>query len=246
MYYFVSDIHLGGGTPEQAKITEHRFNAWIDSVAEDAKAIFMCGDLFDFWFEYKRVIPKGFVRTLGRLTALADKGVRIVLVVGNHDLWVRDYFEVECGWEVYSTPQIFDIAGRTVYVAHGDNLNIKQDKMLQLMNSGFRSKCIRAIFSALIHPNLALKFGQWWSHSSRKGHKNDNPEGLYKFRDSILEHCATVHTSTPCDLYIFGHLHILSEHDIEGGAKAIFINDWSTTPHYIVLSDEGTLKIEKV
>ncbi len=168
MNYFVSDIHLGGGTKEQSKSAESRFCEWLDSVADNATGIFICGDLFDFWFEYKRVAPKGFVRTLGRLATLTDRGVRVVLVVGNHDLWVRDYFEQECGVEVYTTPHIFEIEGCRVYIAHGDNLNIKKSPLLRFMNSGFRSKWLRVLFSSLLHPDLALKIVQWWSRSSRK------------------------------------------------------------------------------
>ncbi len=246
MYYFVSDIHLGGGTPQEAQLAEVRFNKWLDSVAESAKGIFICGDLFDFWFEYKRVVPKGFVRTLGRLTAFADRGVRVVLVVGNHDLWVRDYFEQECGMEVYTTAQMFDVAGQRVYVAHGDNLNVKKAPLLRLMNSGFRSKLVRTLFSSLIHPDLALKIGQWWSRSSRAKHKSEDIEGIERYVASLVEYASRIHSATPANYYIFGHLHTVSRTKIEDGAEVIFINDWSKNPHCAVMNDSGRVSIEEM
>ena len=95
MYYFASDIHLGAGGPAAARAVEKRFVAWLDEVSRDADAVFILGDLFDFWFEYKRVVPKGFVRVLGKLCELTDRGIRVVFMTGNHDMWVRDYFEAE-------------------------------------------------------------------------------------------------------------------------------------------------------
>ena len=100
MIYFASDIHLGAGGRDATRRIERRFDAWLDRVADDAEAIFLLGDLFDFWFEYREVAPRGFVRTLGRLAALTDRGVRVVLLTGNHDMWVRDYLSAECGLEV--------------------------------------------------------------------------------------------------------------------------------------------------
>ncbi|MFR9594022.1 MAG: UDP-2,3-diacylglucosamine diphosphatase, partial [Rikenellaceae bacterium] len=144
-----------------------------------------------------------------------------------------------------TTPHIFDIGGKKVYIAHGDNLDIKKSKVVQFMNSGFRSKWIRAIFSTLVHPDWALKFGQWWSHSSRKGHK-DNIDRIHKYRDAIIEYSTQLQATTPCDTYIYGHLHLLSKHTIAGGTEVIFINDWSNNPHYATMSEEGDIKIEKV
>ena len=106
MYYFASDILLGAGGPAAARAVEKRFVAWLDEVSRDADAVLILGDLFDFWFEYKRVVPKGFVRVLGKLCELTDRGIRVVFMTGNHDMWVRDYFEAECGVEVYTSPRI--------------------------------------------------------------------------------------------------------------------------------------------
>ena len=104
MIYFASDIHLGAGDPATARCTERRFTAWLDAVSRDAEAIYLLGDLFDFWFEYRRVVPQGFVRTLGKLAELTDRGVRVVFFTGNHDMWVGDYLHRECGVEIHTEP----------------------------------------------------------------------------------------------------------------------------------------------
>ncbi len=246
MYYFVADVHLGGGTPQDAKLTEQRFVRWLDCVSADAQGIFICGDLFDFWFEYKRVAPKGFVRTLGRLAQLTDRGVRVVLMAGNHDQWVRDYLQQECGIEVYTSPRCFDIAGEVVYLAHGDNINIKRDPLLKLMNSGFRSKWLRTLFSTLIHPDLALKFGQWWSRSSRAKHTKNNHKGQDLCVETLVEHASNIHATHGAKYYIFGHVHTLVERQIEGGAKVIIVDDWSQNPHYAEMDKEGNITIKEV
>ena len=147
MYYFASDIHLGAGDEHSARAVERRFVAWLDKVSGDAEAIFLVGDIFDFWFEYRRVVPKGFVRTLGKLAELTDRGVRVVFFTGNHDMWVGDYLTRECGMEVYTSPQVMTLAGKKVFIAHGDNMNIDGQPMLKLLNRIFRSRTLKWLFS---------------------------------------------------------------------------------------------------
>ncbi len=246
MYYFVSDIHLGGYVPPGARGAEKLFVEWLESVADKATAIFINGDMFDFWFEYRRVVPKGFVRTLSCLSQLSRRGVRVVFMTGNHDQWVREYLSEECGLEVYTTPQIFDIAGRRVYVAHGDNLNIKRGVMLKFMNWCFHSSFIRAIFSTLIHPDLTMKFGQWWSQSSRKKHDKSGNKGRDIALSYLMEHVANLESTTPCDYYMFGHLHFCLDKKLESGARVIFTNDWSDEPHCAVMDSTGNIRLERV
>ena len=131
MYYFASDIHLGAGGEAFAQQTERRFVRWLDDAAQDAEAIFLVGDVFDFWFEYRGVVPKGFVRTLGKLAELTDRGIRVVFFTGNHDMWVGDYLARECGVEIYTSPQQFCLNGKNVFIAHGDNMKIDGQPMLK-------------------------------------------------------------------------------------------------------------------
>ncbi len=246
MYYFVSDIHLGGGAPHEAKAAEELFVGWLESVKEHATGIFICGDLFDFWYEYKRVVPKGFVRTLAKLAELTSRGIRVVFMAGNHDQWVRDYLSVECGVEIYTTPQRFTLEGKQLYVAHGDNLNVKGDPLLKIMNSAFRSKFVRWAFSSLIHPDLALKFGLSWSYSSRKRHSRCEHKGREKALEMLIEHATNIHTTEAADYYIFGHLHTTLNYTGQRGERVIITNDWSETPHCAVLDEEGRITLEEI
>ena len=161
MIYFASDIHLGAGDPATARCTERRFTAWLDAVSRDAEAIYLLGDLFDFWFEYRRVVPQGFVRTLGKLAELTDRGVRVVFFTGNHDMWVGDYLHRECGVEIHTEPQVVTLAGKRLFLAHGDNINVGHLPWLCFMNRVFRSRPLRWLFSWGVHPDWAVKFGRW-------------------------------------------------------------------------------------
>ncbi len=258
MYYFVSDIHLGAGCGNErceAREVERRFVAWLHNVGSEAQGIFLCGDVFDFWFEYQRVVPKGFVRVLGEIASLTDRGVRVVFMAGNHDMWLSNYLSEECGVEIYTSPRIFSLNGRKVHVAHGDNLNVRGDVVLQMMNSMFRSQIVRNLFSALVHPDLAIRFGQWWSNSSRGKHSHmegqNTIDGL-GVRD-LLEYAAQQQRREPCDYYIYGHLHQIYSHRVEashgaGGYEVLFMNNWSEgqTPHYVILDEEGVAEIKRV
>ena len=152
MIYFASDIHLGAGDPATARCTERRFTAWLDAVSRDAEAIYLLGDLFDFWFEYRRVVPQGFVRTLGKLAELTDRGVRVVFFTGNHDMWVGDYLHRECGVEIHTEPQVVTLAGKRLFLAHGDNINVGHLPWLCFMNRVFRSRPLRWLFRGACIP----------------------------------------------------------------------------------------------
>ncbi|MFI3281456.1 MAG: UDP-2,3-diacylglucosamine diphosphatase [Rikenellaceae bacterium] len=245
MYYFASDIHLGAGSVAEQRATERLFVEWLERVSADATAIFLCGDIFDFWFEYQRVVPRGFVRTLSKISELTERGVKVLFMAGNHDMWVRDYLTVECGVEIYTAPTTFTLGAKKVHVAHGDNLNIKGNFKLKLMNSFFRSKLARALFSTLVHPDLALKFGQWWSASSRKKHSVETPELRYRLLSYLRDYAVDHHQEHHDDIYIFGHLHYVEAYDKEQ-PQIFFMNDWSSDPHYLALSEDGKAELRRV
>lgn len=243
MYYFASDIHLGAGGDAQAKQTERRFVGWLDDVARDAEAIFLVGDVFDFWFEYRGVVPKGFVRTLGKLAELTDRGVRVVFFTGNHDMWVGEYLARECGIEIYTSPQQFCLNGRHVFVAHGDNMNIDGQPMLKFLNTVFRSRTLRWLFSWLVHPDLAMRFGHWWSGKSRKSH---NAAGGFdaSLTEPLIEYARRYAATHEVDHFVFGHMHFPRDFR-EGGLHVVNLGCWEKRPAYAVLdaSGEMTLKI---
>ncbi len=241
MIYFVSDIHLGAGSREQAQRTERAFCRWLDMVAADATHLYLLGDIFDFWFEYRRVVPTGFVRVLGRLAELTDRGVRVTLYTGNHDMWCYDYFERECGIEVVKSPRVECIAGKRLHLAHGDNMNIRGNLLLKLMNATFRSRVARWLFSWLVHPDLSLKFGHWWSGKSRKSH---GTEPIAADRLDFLVDYARQHHNESGDVaaYIFGHMHLAHRHTEASGLDVLFMSDWSgDSATYIELDEHGVL-----
>ncbi len=247
MYYFVSDIHLGSGGGEESRRVERRFVEWLDRVSQDAEAIFLCGDIFDMWFEYRRVVPKGFVRTLGAISRATDRGVRVVYMVGNHDMWMSGYLQEECGVELYKSPQVFDLGGVKVHVAHGDNLRVVGDWRLKLVNKIFRSRAIQSLTRLFVHPDLLLKFGQWWSSSSRKRHCAQPSDNTIEARGvaDLLHYSAERQSKTPCDLYVYGHLHQKIEYQGDG-YRVVFMNDWAGDPHYVELSGSGEATLKSV
>ena len=242
MYYFASDVHLGAGDELTSRRTEQRFVAWLDMVAKDAEEIFLVGDIFDFWFEYNYVIPKGFVRALGKLAELADKGVKITFITGNHDMWAKDYLERECGIKTFFAPQTVELAGKRLFVAHGDNMNIKNQPVLRLMNATFRSRIARVLFSWLVHPDLALKFGKWWSGKSRKSHSMETL--TEKSLDFLIDYARGYKAENPTtDYIIFGHMHYpydLSQEQL----RVLFLGCWEGDATYAALDSEGNIELK--
>ena len=222
-----------------ARRVESRFVEWLDSVAVDAEVIYLLGDIFDFWYEYRRVVPKGFVRTLAKLAEITSRGVRVVFLTGNHDMWVRDYLTDECGVEVYTKPIIEQVAGKRLFLAHGDNMMIDGQPMLKLMNGLFRSNVARVLFSWLIHPDLALKFGHWWSGKSRKSHGGEILESV---NDALCDYAAKLCATEGVDACVFGHTH-KSELRQCGQADVLFLSEWEHRPTYGVMDAAGEIKL---
>ena len=244
MYYFASDMHLGHGDAPSARRREEMLVRWLEQAATDATAIYLLGDVFDFWYEWQEVIPAGHVRLLGKLAELSDRGIEVHLFTGNHDMWQHGYLERECGVRLHYTPEQTLLAGRRVWIGHGDNLNIKGEPMLQLMNSIFRSKVIRALFSWIVHPDLSMRFGKWWSGSSRKSHgAAPAPEVANK---SLVEYATQHPHASEIDLFIFGHTPAAAEYK-SPHSLIYFLGEWigSDTPTYGVLDNEGNFSLKQ-
>ena len=244
MHYFASDIHLGAGSESEARATEQRFVAWLDRVAEDAETVVLAGDIFDFWFEYREVVPKGFVRTLGKIAELTDRGIRVLFFTGNHDMWVGDYLERECGVEVHTAPTVVTLGGKRIFVAHGDNMNIDGQWVLQAMNGMFRSKALRWLFSWFVHPDWALRFGHWWSGHSRKQHALHDAltESL---TEPLIDYARTYAKTHEVDDFLFGHMHYARDYR-EEGLHVLSLGAWDCYPTYAVLDEAGNLTLKKL
>lgn len=244
MYYFVSDIHLGSGTAEESRRRERLFCDWLERVSGDAEAVFIVGDLFDFWWEYRRVVPKGFVRTLGKLAELTDRGVEVHFFTGNHDMWQHDYLTRECGVEVHFDREVFTLSGKRVSIVHGDAICAQSiGGVTRIMDSLFRSRFSRWSFQHLVHPDAALRFGQRWSQGSRKSRLVVNE---FAGTDDPMVRWVMSLPTNDADYYIFGHNHCAEDLYLPDGRRALFLGQWFSDPVYAALSPQGDLTLKPV
>lgn len=244
MYYFASDTHLGHGEQTKSRERERMFVEWLESVSHDAKEIFLLGDIFDFWYEYKRVVPKGFIRTLSTLATLSERGIKIHFFAGNHDMWLGNYLAEECGVIVHTSAEIVMLGNKRVYLAHGDEIYAKYLCGAKIINAIFRCGWVRWLFSRIVHPDLALKFGHWWSGHSRKS-KAIAAEFLGE-DDFMVREARKITKEKNIDYFIFGHNHCAEDYSAEG-IRALFLGHWlGEEPVYAVLNEEGKLELKKV
>ncbi|WP_405610753.1 UDP-2,3-diacylglucosamine diphosphatase [Polaribacter sp. Asnod1-A03] len=222
--YFASDQHLGAPTTEASFPREKKFVAWLDEVKKDAEAIFLLGDLFDFWFEYKTVVPKGFVRVLGKLAEIKDSGIPIYFFIGNHDLWMNDYFEKELNIPVYHKPQEFLINNKKFLIGHGDGLG-PGDKGYKRMKKVFTFPLFKWMFKWL-HPDLGVKLGQYMSVKNKMISGDEDAKFLGEENEWLVLYCKRKLTKKHYDYFIFGHRHLPMEIDLQENSKYINLGDW--------------------
>lgn len=222
--YFASDNHLGAPTQEISLPREKKFVAWLDSIKHDASAIFLLGDLFDFWFEYKKVIPKGFTRTLGKLAELSDAGIPIYYFVGNHDLWMNGYFEEELNIPVYHKPKDFEINGKAFFIGHGDGLG-PGDKGYKRMKKVFTNSFSKWLFRWL-HPDLGVKLAQYMSVKNKLISGEEDAKFLGEENEWLSIYAKKKLTEKHRDYFVFGHRHLPLEISLENNSKYINLGDW--------------------
>jgi UDP-2,3-diacylglucosamine hydrolase len=233
--YFISDVHLGAPALANNRERELLFARWLDFIRDDVAELYMLGDIFDFWFEYRKVVPRGFTRILGRLADLSDNGVSIHFFTGNHDVWVFDYLPNEIGLTLHCNEFITEISGKKFYLAHGDGLD-PEDKGYLFLKKIFTSKTLQWWFSR-IHPNFAFHMAHQWSKSSRLSKLNRKEEFkvknecMYKFAEKYLE-------KEWIDYFIFGHRHQMANVEIKNGSRFILLGDWIKNFSYGVFDGE--------
>ena len=226
--YFSSDNHLGAPSDKESRIRERKFIMWLDSIKEDAEIIFLLGDLFDFWFEYKHSIPKGFTRTLGKLAELSDKGIKIYFFVGNHDYWMNDYFEKELGIKVFKNPEVFVFNSKSFFIGHGDGLG-PGDKGYKRMKLILSNPFFIWMFK-LIHPDIGISLGKYLSQKNKliSGEKDISFKG--EDREWLIKYCKKKLDGDHIDYFIFGHRHLPINHPLKNKSKYINLGDWIS--HY--------------
>ena len=222
--YFASDQHLGAPTPKASLPREKKFVAWLDTIKEDAGTIFLLGDLFDFWFEYKTVVPKGFVRVLGKLAELKDAGIDIYFFVGNHDLWMRDYFQKELNIPVFHKPQEFEINGKIFLIGHGDGLG-PSDYGYKRMKKVFTFPFFKWLFRWL-HPDIGVRLGHYFSVKNKLISGDEDARFLGEENEWLAQYCRRKLTEKHYDFFVFGHRHLPLEIELNNNSTYINLGDW--------------------
>jgi len=240
--YFASDNHLGAPTQEQSRPRERKFVAWLDEIKQDAAAIFLMGDLFDFWFEYKTVVPKGFTRTLGKLAEISDSGIPIYYFVGNHDLWMNGYFEEELNIPVYHKPKEFTFNNKTFLIGHGDGLG-PGDKDYKRMKKVFTNPFSKWLFRWL-HPDLGVRLAQYMSVKNKLISGDEDAKFLGEENEWLVQYCKKKQEDKHRDYYVFGHRHLPLNIDINETSKYINLGDWISYYTYGVF-DGDVLELKK-
>lgn len=233
--YFASDQHFGAPTAEQSKIREHKFVNWLNSIKNDADEIFLLGDLFDFWFEYKKAVPKGFIRVLGKLAELSDSGIKIHFFVGNHDLWMNDYFKNELNIPTYYKPTEFVFNNKTFLIGHGDGLG-PGDKGYKRMKKVFTNSFSKWLFRWL-HPDIGIKLAQYLSVKNKLISGKEDVKFLGEENEWLVQYCKLKLQEKHIDYFLFGHRHLPLEINITQNSKYINTGDWITHFTYAVFND---------
>lgn len=242
--YFTSDLHLG--TPDEVSSLQREklFVRWLDQIKTDAKEIFIIGDIFDFWHEYKTVIPKGFVRIQGKIAELCDAGIPIHVFTGNHDLWMFGYLEKELGVQVYKRPIQCEFNGKRFYVGHGDGLG-PSDHGYKFIKKVFANPVCQFLFR-WIHPDIGIKIAAYFSYKSRFG-TNGDKKVLEEFKGEenewLIQYSKEVLKTEYFDFFIFGHRHLPLNIRLDEKSRYINTGDWLDYNSYAVF-DGNNLELK--
>lgn len=240
--YFASDLHLG--IPNRAKSLEREklFINWLDHVSKDASTIFLVGDLFDFWFEYKTVVPRGYVRLLGKLAELQDKGIELIAFTGNHDMWQFGYLEEEIGLKLYRDPHTWTWNGKKFLIGHGDGLG-PGDHGYKFLKKVFRNRICQELFGFL-HPNIGMGIANFFSRRSRLANGIVDETYLGPDKEWLAIYCNEVIQKEHFDYFVFGHRHLPLDLPIGENSRYINLGDWMQHFTYAVF-DGNTLELKK-
>ncbi len=236
--YFLSDAHLGSLAIDHGRMQERRLVRFLDSIKHKAGAVYLLGDMFDFWYEYSYVVPRGYTRFLGKLSELTDMGVEVHFFTGNHDIWAYDYLEKECGVTIHRRPLTTEIGDKVFYLAHGDGLG-DPDKKFKFIRAVFHNRICQRLFSAL-HPRWGMWFGLTWAKHSRMKHaKEGEPVYMGEYKEHLVLYTRDYINDHPdVDYFIYGHRHIELDLQMTKKARMMILGDWITQFSYVVYDGE--------
>ncbi|MBL7710074.1 MAG: UDP-2,3-diacylglucosamine diphosphatase [Chitinophagaceae bacterium] len=234
--YFLSDFHLGA--PDHAKSLERekRLVQFLDEIKNDAGEIFLVGDMFDFWYEYKKVVPKGYVRLLGKLAELSDAGVQLHFFVGNHDMWMKEYFQQELNMPVYYEPKEFERSGKKFLIGHGDGLG-PGDHGYKRLKKIFRNPACQWLFGVL-PPVIGVGLANYLSRRSRAQTGSAEEIFLGEDKEWLIIYCKDVLQKENFDFFVFGHRHLAIDYRLSKDSRYINLGDWIRYFTYAVFDGE--------
>lgn len=222
--YFLSDFHLGVPDSETSLQRERKIVRFLEAARSDAACIFILGDMFDFWYEYRRTVPKGYVRLLGKIAEIADSGIPFYFFVGNHDMWMRGYFEAELGVPVYFEPRSFQFNGKQFMIGHGDGLG-PGDHGYKFLKKVFRNPFCQALFG-LIPPSIGIGIADYFSRSSRAATGTKEDRFLGEDLEWLVIHSRDVLKRQHYDYFIFGHRHLPIDLPLSDQSRYLNLGDW--------------------
>lgn len=234
--YFASDFHLGSPNHERSRIREDRIVRWLTSIETTCSELFLMGDIFDFWFEYKTVIPKGFVRLQGKLAAMSDAGIKLYFFKGNHDMWVEDYFTTEMGMQIISDELVIERGGKSFYLHHGDGLG-PGDANYRVLRKIFRNPVCQWLFSVL-PPRIGLGIAGGWSKKSRNVNIQVDEPYLGDQEEWLAVHSKEILKKQHYDYFIYGHRHLPMVIDLGNNSTYYNTGDWFYYNSYVVFDGE--------
>lgn len=241
--YFASDVHLGAPIIEDKRAHEKIFIEWLEYVEKDADALYLLGDIFDYWYEYRTVAPRGYVRFLGTLCRLTDKGIDVHIFTGNHDVWMFDYLQSECGVKVHTRHEQIEIDGKGFFMGHGDGLG-NYDRGYNMLKWVFNWKVAQFCYS-LLHPDMAGWIARTWSFKSRK--RNNKNVKMHKFLGGDKEFQMLfakeyLAKGNEVDYFVFGHRHVVKDYMLNDRSRVLMLGDWLYNYSYAEYS-EGNMRL---
>lgn len=222
--YFLSDFHLGAPSYEESLVREKMIVRFLNEIEDKASEIFIVGDMFDFWYEYKYVVPKGYLRLLGKLAQLSDAGIQLHFFVGNHDMWMTDYFQQELNMPVYFEPKEFEWSGKQFLIGHGDGLG-PGDKGYKRLKKIFRNPVCRWLFGVL-PPQIGIGVANYMSRSSRAKTGTSEDVFLGEDKEWLIQYCKQKLQEKHYDYFIFGHRHLPIDFKLNDTSRYINLGDW--------------------
>jgi UDP-2,3-diacylglucosamine hydrolase len=240
--YFLSDFHLGAPDEKSSLVREKKLVRFFDNIRHDAAQIFIVGDIFDFWYEYKEVVPRGYVRLLGKLAELTDAGIPVHFFVGNHDMWMHDYFQKELNISVYFEPKVFEFNQKIFYIGHGDGLG-PGDHGYKFIKKIFRNPLCQWAFGQL-HPTWGIGLANYFSRKSRVKTGNSDEIFLGEDKEWLILYCREILQQEHYDYFIFGHRHFPLDFKLSADSRYINLGDWIRNFTYAIF-DGKDMELKK-